>query len=174
MEYASTPLDITAAPLSDMERRVLGYWQAACGDAVAPPRTRFRLDELPPEAVPWCSVVDVVREPLGFIIRFWGTARRNLYGHEITGFRVSDGDNPISINMFKQISTVVAERRPIYFRAVGRRDGRDPVEYGILRLPLSDNGIDVDKAFSISYHPELMASLHVLHGTLPPYDTGRV
>ena len=169
MDYESTPIPAADAPLNDMERTVLSYWEDARQDAFAPPWSRFRLDELPPQAVPWCSVVDVVKQPLDFVVRFWGSMRRDLYGQEITGLRVSLGDNHVSNAMFEQNAVVVRRKRPTYFRLVARREGGPWVNYGFLRLPISDDGEQVDKVFSISYYPELKNELHVLHGTLPPY-----
>jgi len=155
--------------LSDTERAVFDYWTAACQDVFAPPWSRFRLDELPPRAVPWCSVLDVQVEPLDFVVRFWGSMRRDLFGQEITGRKVSAGANLVSETMFYQNARVISERKPMYFNACASSELVDEVEYGFLRLPLSDDGKTVTKVFSISYHPDLRTKLHALHGTLPHY-----
>jgi hypothetical protein len=170
MEYQITPIEIEDAPLNEMERAVFAHWQSVRDGAFAPSWSRFRLEDLPPKAVPWCSVVDVLEDPLDFVVRFWGSARRDLYGHEITGKRLSTGNtNPVSGSMSGQNALVVDVRAPKFFRAFARREGGFELEYGFLRMPLSDDGTRVTKIFSISYYPELKDELHNLHGTLPPY-----
>ncbi len=169
MEYTHFPLDLADAPLAGTEAEVLAYWESKRGAAFAPALGTFRLDELPTRAVPWCSVVDVVAEPLDFIVRFWGSARRELLGREITGMRISAGDNKASMAAFEQNVMVVERRRPIYFKTTARYGQNEVLEYGSLRLPLSGGGEFVDKIFNMSYHPELRDQLHALHGTLPSF-----
>lgn len=170
MEYQIEPIEIEDAPLNEMERHVFAHWRSVRDGAFARSWARFRLEDLPPKAVPWCSVLDVLENPLDFVVRFWGSARRDLYGHEITGKRLSAGTtNPVSSTMFEQNALVVRTRAPKFFRAFARREGGFELEYGFLRMPLSDDGKRVTKIFSISYYPELKDELHNLHGTLAPY-----
>jgi len=169
MRYDCSQGEFSKETLLEMESVVFDYWDAAREGAFAPPWSRFHLDELPPRAVPWCSVLDVEPDPLDFVVRFWGSMRRDLFGQEITGRKVSAGTNLVSETMFYQNARVVMHGKPMYFMACASSELVDEVEYGFLRLPLSDDGKTVTKVFSISYHPDLRTKLHALHGTLPHY-----
>ena len=174
MEYVYRTVDIASAPLSEMDTEILEYWNARRGGAFAPNWNDFRLDELPPRAVPWCGVVDVVHDPLDFIFRFWGTIRGQLFGEEVTGQRLSGADHVIARASFEQNVAVVETRRPLYFLAQAVRDGGEKLEYGYFRLPLSSDGEAVDKIVSVNYQPDLRDVLHSLYGTLPAHGVSAV
>ena len=72
------PLLPTQARLDDIItpeiKAFVAYWESLKGDAFAPSWNDFDLAALDPKSIPFVIVVDVVRDPLDFIIRFWGTA----------------------------------------------------------------------------------------------------
>ncbi len=168
MEYAYEAIDVLTAPLSPVDQDVLAYWERQRGAAFAPTWYSFRLEDLPPTALPWCSVVDVLRDPVDFQFRFWGTVRRDLLGQEITGELLSRLRGPVGQATWEENMIVVEAGKPIYFRLHAVRDGHEPLNYGVLRLPLSDDGEAVDKIFTMMYWPDLRAQMHRLHGTVPP------
>lgn len=100
--------------------------------------------------LPTVSLIDVLPEArktgaLEFRMRLAGTGLYGVYGHEITGKRLSDIYNSSAADYWcTELSKVVSERRP----AVGVHNlawrGASHLSILWLRLPLASDGDEVD------------------------------
>ncbi len=140
--------DVDAAVLPEF-RALYQYWAQVRGDRWAPDWSEFRLDELTTEIVPWCVVVDVHREPLKFMYRFWGTRVSHLLDVDLTG--KSSDDIPSQ--------SYVRRSRAEYTEMLGRKVAMSTdkphinsikmkVRYQILRVPFS-SGSEVENILSL-------------------------
>jgi hypothetical protein len=118
-------------------RRLHGYWLARRGDRPLPRRA-----DIDPLDLPWLLgdllLIDVLREPLNFRFRVFGTAIVQMAGFDVTGktldqFPLDDMRGPLRTSY----EAAVAARRPL---AVSRRFHRDRYyfDYESLILPLGD------------------------------------
>ncbi len=169
MKYTGIPIDPRQVGLPELLSNVFDYWNTRRGETLAPTWDRFNLDELPPKIVPWCSVVDVVRDPIDFIFRFWGTERRNLLGQEVTGKSIrSVIDHAVMDTVFDQYVAVVEDGVPLFFE-ITATDTYDTFTLINLKLPISNDGECVSQVHSINYNPEAYNRMRLMFGTLPPF-----
>jgi len=169
MKYLAEPKDPYEVNLPETVSQVLEYWDTQRGVKIAPSWGQFKLDELPPQAVPWCSVLDIIRDPVDFVFRFWGSARRDLLGQELTGKSLSTVENADIVRSgVEQHMMVLEQRKPLFFHLTAVPEHGEEIAYGTLRLPLSADGDTVDKIFNISFNPDIRSQLHSLFGTLSP------
>ena len=134
-------------------RAFFDYWKSLTGDRFAPSWREFDLLAIGASSVPRAVVVDVVREPLNFIVRFWGTAHVSRKGVDKTGKSVVSppvfrGNTP-----FDEYDWVIREKRP--YLAIGTvhldEFGRPTdLTQQTLRLPLSDDGAEVHHVVSLA------------------------
>lgn len=130
------------------------HWEAARGSAFAPAWPTFDLDALPASLVAWFAVVEVVRDPLDFVYRFWGAERTRLQGRDYTARSVRDFI-PVSIadKAFAEYARVVHEKTPIYLPTYGMTDQKgEPFSYHLLRLPFSNDGQAVDHVLGVGIY----------------------
>ena len=145
--------DLAAPALVD----TFTYWKKITpAGAIGPAWGVFRLQDLSPEAISLTLVVDVLREPLDFRYRFWGTAHVERKKIDRTGQKTSDehpqGRGP---KVAGEYQTVVERRIPLLFsRLIEFPDGRLPLPQLALRLPLSDDGNQVTGIASVTYWDE--------------------
>jgi len=131
----------------------IAYWESLKDGAFAPSWQRFDLVALDPKSIPQIVVADVVREPLDFVIRFWGTAHVARKGVDKTGKSVNDVPVFRGQAAFEEYQWVVANRQPLASRdIVNLQDatGKLPVHQELARLPLSDDGEQVDHVISLA------------------------
>lgn len=137
---------------------VLGHWNAARADRWAPAWGEFNLNALSSTAIPYVLVLDVKRDPLDFVYRFWGTANTAVIGYDCTGKSVRENKR-FGEKVFGECRQILEERRPLlYFSKVIREDGMVR-EYQRLRLPLSADGETVTQVVSILETSENLADL---------------
>lgn len=147
-------LDELAAPIL---KETFAYWKKVTPTgAIGPAWGVFRLQDLTAEAISLTLVVDVLREPLDFRYRFWGTAHVERKKIDRTGQKTSDehpqGRGP---KVAGEYQTVVERRVPLLFsRLIEFPDGRLPLPQLALRLPLSDDGKLVTGIASVTYWDE--------------------
>ncbi len=131
----------------------LAYWNRLRGERWAPAWREFDLMALDMAAVPNVVVMDVLRDPLDFKFRFWGTGHVRNKGVELTGQRLGQaprlrGDTPLL-----EYSAVAEEKRPLASRdeiTLEESARRLPFHQTMLRLPLSDRGEQVDNIVSMA------------------------
>ena len=63
----------------------MDYWSSLRGGAFAPSWEQFDLLALDPKSIPRVVVVDVHRDPLDVVVRFWGTGHVQRKGFDKTG-----------------------------------------------------------------------------------------
>lgn len=147
-------LDELAAPILV---ETFAYWKKVTPKgAIGPAWGVFRLQDLSPEAISLTLVVDVLRDPLDFRYRFWGTAHVERKKIDRTGQRTSDehpqGRGP---KVAGEYQTVVERHTPLLFsRLIEFPDGRLPLPQLALRLPLSNDGEQVTGIASVTYWDE--------------------
>lgn len=127
--------------------RLYDYWQAKRAGAFAPPRTAVDPAEIR-DLLPYIVLADVVGTPPRFRIRLAGTHVVEAYGEEITGRYADELDfNGIGPEVLAALQAVVRTGRPgVVRRDFVKQDGR-PLRYERLVLPLSSDGVTVDKLF---------------------------
>lgn len=111
--------------------------------------------ELPSDVIPWCAVVDVIREPRDYVYRFWGTARARFQGHDYTGTSIRCVEpERVSEKIWREYELVVEKAAPVYFVTSG--DGKSEpsqTRYHFLRLPFGESGA-VRQILAIGMHEE--------------------
>ena len=140
-------LDVsTSAPegveLHESLAELYDYWNRARGDRWAPAWSDFRLTDFSDKLIPLLIVLDVKRDPMDFVYRFWGTANTVNLGYDCTGKSVHE-NGLFGGKVFNECRQVVEERRPIIFHSKVTRDDGLYREYSRIRLPLSDGGDEV-------------------------------
>jgi hypothetical protein len=134
------------------------FWTTMKRDVFAPSWKQFDLSKLSPKLLPYVIVADAIYDPSGseivdFVIRFWGTGQTKWKGTDKTGKRVRDYPQYRGPEGWKEYLDVVRERRPIASRDTVYREqfGKSVnVEQVQVRLPLSDDGINVTKVATLS------------------------
>lgn len=118
------------------------YWLRLKGDRRSPRWRDWDWFELPMRLIPYLLVVDVKRDPLDFVYRFWGTASVEMHGKDFTGLSISQIRNAATAKLTRaQYEEVVS-----YHEAVGSaytvQAGEDGLPYvqTSLRMPFSDDG----------------------------------
>lgn len=139
MHFEVTATLAETAELPGRLREVLDYWNRLRGDSWAAPWGAFRLADLTSPTIPFVIVLDVTRDPLDFVYRFWGTGNTAYIGYDCTGKSVRD-NRLFSDKVFKECSLLLEERRAlVWFSKVMRDDGMYR-EYARLRVPLTGDG----------------------------------
>ena len=144
-------------PVGDIDipslKEFLAYWETLRGEGVGPSWEDFNLLALDPKVIPYIIVVDVLRDPLNFLIRFWGTAHVTAKGFDKTGKMVDDPPRFRGTSAFNEYSQMVKEKRPLASKGMVKFPHLDrlPFTQTVLRLPLSDNGMEVDKFVSLAF-----------------------
>ena len=139
-------LDTTDVDLGEGQS-VLDYWNRVRGDAFAPVWShQFKLTDLPCHIVPGMTVVDRIDGGQNFSYRFWGTNHMAMKGFEMTGKTVDQTPNKdIQRIATRQFETVIQRRRPtVFLYTIDYPRRHRPSEF-VLRLPLSDDGVTVDR-----------------------------
>jgi len=129
----------------------LDYWQSLRGPRFAPSWKEFDLLALDAKSIPYITVVDVHHDPLDFVFRFWGTAHVNAKGLDKTGKSVIDDPHFKAVSGFDEFKQVIDKKLPLAVQDTAKFPNQDAeqVPIMVLRLPLSDNGKDVDKVISL-------------------------
>ncbi len=131
----------------------MDYWDRLRGKAFAPSWRQFELPALEPKSIPFVVVADVVHEPLDFIIRFWGTAHVSRKGVDKTGQSITQKPNFRGDVGFEEYRLVLTEKALLASRdIVNLHDFSDllPFEQTLVRLPLSDDGVNVHHVVSLA------------------------
>ncbi len=125
--------------------------------------------KLPLASIPWCSVVDVVHDPIDFIFRFWGSARTNLQGRDLTGLSVRElRPEEFARMVFLHDAQVVEVKQPIHSVTRFETAHDDPGTCEFLRLPFSDDGETVSAIMALSSYNEAgIRAMHQIFGTKP-------
>lgn len=125
------------------------YWAKVRGDVWAPSWNEIDLMALPVSLVPNVTVVDVVYNPLDFVYRFFGTGAVRVHKGEYTGKSITELPPPEYAEILIQQNKLVQKtRKPCGFVVEAPIGIRSLVWFEVIRMPLSDNGEQVDGIMS--------------------------
>jgi len=135
---------------SDDLKAVLDYWEQARGKKFAPTYgSEFCLEDIPPEIVPCCTVVDVIDGGEDFKYRFWGTQNVTIKGFEMSGRRVSECTQEEFVSYgLKQFREVMNRKAPTAFFYLKEYKNLQNRKFISARFPLSSDGETIEKIFS--------------------------
>lgn len=145
---------------------VFAYWCERCDGAYAPALKHFHLDDLPPAILAWSVLVDVKPDEDDFVYRFWGSERRDLIGIELTG-KSARGipDAYMRDGNLREYRNIVATKRPVLCQTPITTTGGRAVVFETMRLPLSDDGINVAHIYSALNYLDLERPHYEFFGT---------
>jgi hypothetical protein len=144
-------VNIQPAEQADLPIRlqtVFDHWVELKGENWAPGWPAFRLLDLPSDVIPFMIVLDVKRDPLDFVYRFWGTANTTYIGYDCTGMSVHD-NKLFGPKVFNECTQIVEERRGYVYKSKVTRDDGLYREYTRMRLPLSGDADGVSHIISV-------------------------
>ena len=125
-------------------------WGVWCNGQPMPKWNNTDLFDIPARLIPYTAVLDVVNNPLDFVYRFWGTSLANIHHKEMKGHSVNDiSPHEIAQNAKKAYNEIWQQAKPSIRSHSYVWQDEDAIEDFILRLPISDNGKDVDKIITI-------------------------
>jgi hypothetical protein len=127
------------------QRELFDYWLGAAGARAMPARSD--LDPLKvPRLLPSIGLIDVRGGLDTACFRLAGTRLHEIYGQEITGKRASEVFAGESGEYWRRVHDHVVETgQPLNGVVRGPAKGRDHIVLFWLRLPLSDDGGQVDR-----------------------------
>lgn len=127
------------------QRLLFDYWQEIAGERAVPARADFDPLRIP-HLLPHLGLIDL-RD--GFDrghFRLAGTRLREIYGRDITGLRMSEVFCGPSASPWHSIHLRIATQAlPAQGVLRGPAEGRDHIILVWMRLPLSDDGVRVDR-----------------------------
>lgn len=139
-------------PLTDMTalkpplRRLHDYWQGKRSPGRLPARRDIDPVEIP-QLMPQIALVDILREPLDYRYRLFGTRLVEVMGAERTGKRMREVMSPPAVAATERlIAGLIETREPIAFSGRLFWLGKDFIGFETLALPLAADGETVDMA----------------------------
>jgi hypothetical protein len=128
------------------------HWLDIKGDRWAPKWSEWQWMDLPTNLIPYFIVVDVCRDPLDFVYRFWGTALNTMHSIEMTNKSVRDIRSPVTADAaFEQYQEVVECKQAIGTLDTVQAGLHDvPHTQTTLRMPMSTDGAAVDKIITFA------------------------
>lgn len=126
------------------------YWLAKCGDRRMPMRSDIDPITIPRAALPGISLVEVVPDDRRYVYRLVGTVE--VRGNDPTGKSVLEGFfAPSAEDALACYDRVVATRAPFLDPVPFITPSGKYVTEETIFLPLSDDGINVNKILVFSY-----------------------
>ena len=120
------------------------YWNERCGDAFAPSWRDIHLDELYPKTIPYIVVADVKRDPLDFMIRFWGTEHVIRKSFDKTGKSIQQKLNFRGKVGWSEYVWVIENKKPLALKGMVNLDDFGelvPFKQSLVRFLLTNDGI---------------------------------
>ena len=163
LEVSASKVNPDVALLPTDIAMVLRYWEKRRGDAFAPAWRDFDMSGFPAWVISLAVVVDILREPLDFVYRYWCPERTRLHGRDYTGASIFDVEpHEINDKVAAEYHALIEERAPLLFISRSQvdpdqADGKEnaaPIRFKTFRLPLSDDGENVTHAFAIEFDRE--------------------
>lgn len=127
------------------QRELYDYWHQSAGHRRMP--SRSDLDPLSvPKLLPCIGLIDLVSGLNDASFRLAGTRLRDIYGEEITGKRIDRVFAGTCADYWQRVhSRVVEQAVPMSGVVRGPAEGRDHILLFWMRLPLSQDGRQVDR-----------------------------
>jgi hypothetical protein len=128
------------------------YWLEKCGDRTMPARSDIDPVEMPRRLLPGICIVDVVTDERRYVYRLVGTGDAEVRGNDPTGKSVLEGFfGPSAEDALSCYDKVVKSRAPFLDAAPFTAPSGKYVNEETLFLPLSDDGMTVNKILVFSY-----------------------
>jgi hypothetical protein len=168
-------VEVEAASLAELPDDLNGvyqYWQELLNGHPMPSWKQFDLLRIPTQLLPFTLVKDVEYPGPLFRYRFYGTGIARLAGTDQTGMTTQEIRSPsLAAAVNKSLMDYIVDPKPRHYRLHSSFSLDDrPVQIQ-LRLPLADNGKDLDKIVSILKHH---VSEQDYDKALPPKKWSRV
>jgi len=127
------------------QRELYDYWQQTAGARRMPARSDINPFSVP-KLLPCIGLIDLTEGLAEARFRLAGTRLRDVYGEEITGKRIDRVFAGACADYWHEIHARVAEEGlPLHGVVRGPAQGRDHIVLSWLRLPLSQDGAQVDR-----------------------------
>jgi hypothetical protein len=131
---------------SRVVKLVYGYWALKAAAGALPRRSDIRWEELRGLAS-YVGMVDVLKDPLRFRIRFFGTQLVQWAGRDHTGSVIEEGTSGAERLVFDDYRSVVETRQPRYDERSAAWPGNGYHRFERIVAPLSSDGKTVDMLF---------------------------
>lgn len=128
---------------------VIDYWERQRGNAFAPTWADFDLLALPSQLLPYAIVADLHLQDDMVSYRYYGSGMASIHGFELTNKTSNDiVSTGLREHVVAQYRQVAAARAPQLFATeiIVKKGVR--LQHLVLRLPLSDDGVTVDRVFT--------------------------
>ncbi|MDD9876014.1 MAG: hypothetical protein OXR84_01085 [Magnetovibrio sp.] len=126
-------------------------WDRWRGDRLAPDWADVVLTELPPPALPFTVVVDLIDGGRDCRYRFWGSGMTRLYGSDETGKRLTEtSSEAIADATQRQLAMLLERGGPMAFEVRMPRVSGDFVTKTNLRLPIAEGSGEIGKVITIA------------------------
>ncbi len=128
---------------------VLDYWQDLRGHRIAPRWQEFEFMKLPPPLISCLEIYDILHDPLDLKVRFFGTGITKYLGLDFSGKRLSECEHHGYLNKLVDALPDILENKQhslhllTYVSVKGITYQTETV-----RMPFSDDGINVDKVMT--------------------------
>jgi hypothetical protein len=125
-------------------RALYAYWDRKRAGRSMPARADFDPIDIP-TLMPQIFIVDVRNDGRDLTYRLFGTGLVMLFGRELTGQRVGEGQSVNAANESRaRYCAIVRDRLPYFHQARLREPHNDFTDIERLILPLSPNDVRVD------------------------------
>lgn len=151
-DFIASQVALEDIATSDLDAFV-AYWRSLRGERFAPSWREFDLLALDTDSISRIVVADVQRNPLDFVVRFWGTGHVRKKGVDKTGESINQPPNIRKDRAHAEYRWVIENKAPLASRDIvdlQHVGHRAPFHQSLLRLPLSDDGIDVHNVISLA------------------------
>jgi len=145
-----------ALPLSELPEdlgKACQYWRSLLGERSMPSWKQFDLLKIPARLLPFTIIIDIEHSGPVFRYRFYGSGIAHMAGSDLTGLTTSEIRNsPLAEAVGESLTAYLSDPDPHYYQLHSSfYPSSRPIQYG-LRLPLADNGEDIDKVVTIVKH----------------------
>ena len=149
-QVISREIDIAEGLFAEFQI-VLEFWNILHREGASfPVWSDFDFLDLPVKIIPHLIIVDILQNPYDLQYRFWGTWHNNFQSEDYTGKKVSEFQPIDYQNMIMNHYREVAElaKPALYSIQIPLKSGLI-VNSQMLRLPMSDDGVSVNKIISV-------------------------
>lgn len=134
-------VDIT----SDRLRELYAYWEARCSGRPAPRRSDIDPVDVP-QLLPLMAICEVLQAPRSYVVRLFGTGLVEMLGRDLTGKAIHDILHGAHLDSaLADLDRVTRSMRPVCTIRDGAWIGKGHLRYERLLLPLSEDGVTVDR-----------------------------
>lgn len=134
----------------------LRYWSDRLFGRIAPRWSDIDLLDFSSDLIPRMIVVDCLPAENDFRYRFFGTWQVAGHQMDMTGKHISDFEmNGYGEGVREQYERVIREQRPFVYQ-LNMVLRNVPYQTEILRLPVSHDGLEIDKVWSIETPIEMV------------------